>query len=153
MAMNFNSAESASVVISTFSAALLTVAVMSTTPVSIALDKLTNFNTAKANDALDLAHGIPVTEIANASLLDRIRVESSTGETIGISTAPAFDTDGKIVAIGITMDGGLFRRDTVKRMKAADLIYLRDRKTLVSRLTKSEIAALPLAEQVTRSSL
>jgi hypothetical protein len=43
------------------------------------------------------------------------------------------------------MGSGLFGADTVvKKMDAADLIYLHSRRTLVSRLTKSEITALPV---------
>lgn len=141
--MTFNSAESASILISTISAGLLAAAVMTTEPVGVALSQLFDLGSANAQ-ALDLAHGTPAAEIADPGALKNIRVESSTGDTIGSSTAPTLDAQGKVIAIGVSMGGGLFGVGaTVKRMDAADLIYLHERRTLVSRLTKSEIAALP----------
>lgn len=138
-----NSAESSSILISTFSAALLTAGVMTTTPVGVALSRILQPEAAQAS-AFDLAHGTPAVEVA-ADMLANIRVESSTGEKIGKSTAPALDAQGRVVSIGVAMGSGLFGADTVvKKMDAADLIYLHSRRTLVSRLTKSEITALPV---------
>jgi hypothetical protein len=144
--MTFTSAESASIVISTISAALLTVAVTTTEPVGVAVSELWQLGSANAQ-ALDLAHGTPAADIADPNILKNIRVESSTGDKIGNSTAPTLNAQGKVIAIGVSM-GGLFGvGTTVKKMDAADLIYLHGRRTLVSRLTKSEIAALPVAKR------
>lgn len=144
--MTFNSAESASIMISTFSAALLTVAVMTTTPVGVAVTNLWGVETAIAG-ALDLSHGKPAAELADPHLLRNVRVESSTGDKIGVSTTPMLNAQGKVTALGVAMGGGLFGVGAVeKKMDAADLIYLPERRTLVSRLTKSEIAALPIAK-------
>jgi hypothetical protein len=141
----FSSAESASLVISTISAGLLTVAVMTTTPVDVALSKL--FQADAANAAVfDLAHGVPAAEVANPKVLHGVRVESSTGDKIGQSTTATVGADGKVAVVGVTMGGGIFGvGSVVKKVDANDLIYLHARRTLVSRLTKSEIATLPEA--------
>lgn len=145
--MTFSSAESASILISTISAALLSAAVMTTEPVGVALSQIFDLGPANAQ-ALDLAHGTPATEITNPSALKNVRVESSTGEKIGSSTVPTLDAEGRVTAIGVAMHGSLFGIGAIeKKMDAADLIYLHERRTLVSRLTISEIAALPVTKR------
>lgn len=150
--MSFQSAESASILISTVSAALLAAAVVTTQPVGLALASLWDVEPANARTH-DLSHGTPAAELRDPSVLKNVRVESSTGDKIGDATAPMLDARGKIVSIDVAMGGGLFGVGAVvKKMDAADLIYLHERKTLVSRLTKSEISHLPVAKPGKRSS-
>jgi hypothetical protein len=126
------SAESASLLITTVSATMLTMAVFTAQPWDLPVSE------AEAAE-LDVSTGLSLDRIANADrVLPALRVETSKGEQIGEVQAVRMGRNG-IEAVTVKTRG-LFGAGTAS-VKAEDLVYMPGRNTLVSRLTGAELAS------------
>lgn len=96
---------------------------------------------AHSSGALDVSTGIPLNAVQDpATVLPGMRVETSNGEKIGEVRSVEITPNGAVQALTVAMRG-LFGLATVNAtMSGDDLVYLRERNSLVSRLTQTEIA-------------
>jgi len=132
----FRSAESLSFLITAVSGIMLTVAVLTAKPTP-AYESVLAYNP----DALDVSTGIPLNAIQDpAIVLPSMLVETSTGEKIGEVRSVEIDRSGAVRAVTV-VTRGLFGLSTVSAtISGDDVVYLRERNSLVSRLTQTEIA-------------
>jgi hypothetical protein len=92
----------------------------------------------------EVSTAVPLDEVAQPErTLARATVQTSKGERIGEVRAVVIGSNGAPTAVNVTTTGLLGLGTLTKSIKADDLVYVRDRKVLVSRLTKAEINALP----------
>jgi hypothetical protein len=132
----FRSAESVSLLITAVSGMMVVIAVATSAPIP-ARDASFDYN----SDALDVSAGIPLNAIQDpAAVLPSMPVETSKGEQLGEVRSVKLGPKGAVQAVTVATRG-LFGLTTVTAtLNADDLVYLRERNSLVSRLTQSEIA-------------
>jgi hypothetical protein len=127
------SAESVSLLITAVSASMLTLAVFTAQP-------LTFDNGPAPIQELDVASGLPLSRVVNPDrTLATLRVETSKGEKIGEVGAVKMGRDG-IEAVTVKTRAQFGGGSVTTTIRAEDLVYMRGRNTLVSRLTRSELA-------------
>jgi len=132
----FRSAESLSLLITAVSGFMLAIAVVTSEPTPAHESALSH-----SSGALDVSTGIPLNAVQDpAAALPGILVETSSGEKLGDVHSVEIGPNGAAQAVIVAMRG-LFGLSTVNAtMSGDDLVYLRERNSLVSRLTKTEIA-------------
>ncbi|MDZ4870121.1 MAG: hypothetical protein SGI91_22585 [Alphaproteobacteria bacterium] len=115
---------------------MLTVAVLTARP-SPAHESVLAYSA----DALDVSTGVPLNAIQDpAAVLPSMLVETSAGEKIGEVRSVEIDSSGAVRAVTV-VTRGLFGLSTVSAtISGDDVVYLRERNSLVSRLTQTEIA-------------
>ncbi len=115
---------------------MLTVAVLTARP-SPAHESVLAYSA----DALDVSTGVPLNAIQDpAAVLPSMLVETSAGEKIGEVRSVEIDRSGAVRAVTV-VTRGLFGLSTVSAtISGDDVVYLRERNSLVSRLTQTEIA-------------
>lgn len=139
--MLLRSDEAMPILISGVSAMMLSVAVLSADPVKTE----PRSSMASVTEA-DVSSGVPLNEVPNPSrTLSAATVQTSKGEKIGEVRAVEIGSDGTPRAVKVATNGLLGLGTLTKSISANDLIYVKDRNILVSRLTKAEINALPSA--------
>lgn len=92
-------------------------------------------------DALDVSAGIPLNAIQDpAAVLPAMPVKTSKGEQLGEVRSVKLGPDGAVQGVTVATRG-LFGLTTVTTtLNPNDLVYLRERNSLVSRLTQTEMA-------------
>jgi hypothetical protein len=130
----FRSAESLSLFITAVSAAMLTIAV--------ATSEATPMRDSYAVESVDVSTGVPLQAIQSpADVLPSMVVETSKGELLGRVRSVNVDPDGEVKTVTVVMPGWFGLTAATATLNADDLVYLRDRNSLASRLTQTEIAA------------
>lgn len=128
----FRPAESISLLITAVSAIMLAIAIVTA-------------NSTPAREplpALDVSEALPLGVILNpAALLPSMPIETSDGETIGHVRSVELGADGGVRAVTVITRGWFGLTNTTAKIGADDLVYLRERSSLVSRLTRTEITA------------
>jgi hypothetical protein len=142
----FRSAESLSLFITAVSAAMLTIAV--------ATSEATPMRDSYAVESVDVSSGVPLQAIQSpADVLPSMVVETSKGELLGRVRSVNVDPDGEVKTVTVVMPGWFGLTAATATLNADDLVYLRDRNSLASRLTQTEIAARSDKPLKTRSAL
>jgi len=130
----FRSAESLSLFITAISAAMLTVAV--------ATSEATPSRELPTIETVDVSAGVPLKAIQNpADVLPSMTVETSQGEQLGRVRSVDLDPDGAVQSVTIATPSWFGLTTATATLNADDLVYLRDRHSLASRLTPTEVAA------------
>jgi hypothetical protein len=132
----FRSAESVSLLITAVSAMMLTIAV-ATSATTPARNDLFAYST----DTIDVSAGVPLTAIQEpARALPAMPVETSKGEQLGEVRSVDVGSDGVLRTVTVATRGWFGLTTVTATLNAEDLVYLRERNSLVSRLTQTEIA-------------
>lgn len=130
----FRSAESLSLFITAVSAAMLTIAV--------ATSEATPMRDTYSLETVDVSAGVPLKAIQNpADVLPSMAVETSTGEELGKVRSVDLGADGAIESVTVATRGWFGLTTMTATLNADDLVYVRDRNSLASRLTQIEMAA------------
>jgi hypothetical protein len=104
--------------------------------------------TLAAVSEAEVSSGTPLHEVPDPShALARSVVQTSKGEKIGEVEAVELGRDGKVKSVKVATTGMLGLGTLTKSIGASDLIYVKQRNILVSRLTKREINALPASRK------
>lgn len=129
------SPESLSLLITTVSASMLLIAVVTSEATPLA-------GAVFGPQALDVSVGVSLVAVQDAKrVLPSMPVETSKGELLGEVRSVHVGRDGTPKSVTIATRGFFGLSTITATLKAEDLVYLRDRGTLVSRLTQTEIAA------------
>jgi hypothetical protein len=130
----FRSAESLSLFITAVSAAMLMIAV--------ATSEATPAGDTHTLETVDVSTGVPLKAIQNpAEVLPSMAVETSAGEQLGHVRSVDLGPDGAIESVTVATRGWFGLTTVTATLSADDLVYVRDRNSLASRLTPTEIAA------------
>lgn len=133
----FRSAESISLLITAVSAVMLAIAI-------VTADSSPTREPAPAGRAgeLDVSEAVPLDVIQNpAAVLPSMPVETSSGDMIGNVRSVEVGPDGRVQTVTFTTRGWFGLVNALATISADDLVYMRGRSSLVSRLTHTEIAA------------
>ena len=102
--------------------------------------------------ALDVSTGVSLVTVQDPKrVLPSMDVETSKGEKLGEVLSVHVGRDGTPKSVTIATRGFFGLSTATATLKAEDLVYLRDRGTLVSRLTQTEIAVQADRMKVRRS--
>lgn len=129
----FRSAESVSLLITAVSATMLAMAVLTTYPAKL------EPASARVTE-LDVSTGLSLDRVADPKhTLPTLLVETSRGERIGEVRSVKMGRGG-VEAVTVKTNGLFGIGAVTTTMQADDLVYMRGRNTLVSRLTGAELA-------------